>query len=100
MTNGLELDIFHKEKIDKAIEIKKSISLAVIIIAIFLIIFMIVFILVIIFKNNKMSLEKQIELKIKENSKVSKSNNKDVNYLKVSDQSLNGSKELISINPL
>jgi hypothetical protein len=100
MTNGLELDIFHKEKIDKAIEIKKSISLAVIIIAIFLIIFMIVFIFVIIFKKNKMSLEKQIELKIKENSKVSKSNNKDVNYLKVSDQSLNGSKELISINPL
>ena len=103
MTNGLELNTFHKEKIEKANEIKKSISLAVIIIAIFLIIFMIVFILVIIFKNNKMSLEKQIELKIKENSKVSKvseSNKKEVNYIKVSDQSLNGSKELISINPL
>ena len=103
MTNGLELNTFHKEKIEKANEIKKSISLAVIIIAIFLIIFMIVFIFVIIFKNNKMSLEKQIELKIKENSKVSKvseSNKKEVNYIKVSDQSLNGSKELISINPL
>ena len=100
MTNGLELNIFHKENIEKAIKIKKSISLVVIIIGIFLIIFMIVFILVIILKNNKMSLEKQIELKFKEKIKASKSNKKDTNYIKVSDQSLNGSKELISINPL
>ena len=88
------------KKIEKKIEIKKSISLAVIIIAIFLIILMIIFILVIIFKNNKMSLENQIESKIKENIKVSKSNKKSVNYIKVSDDSLNGSKNQISINSL
>ena len=99
MTNGLELVTSHKEN-ENIIGIKKNISLAVIIIAIFLIICMIVFILVIIFKNNKMTLEKQIELKIKENIKESKLNQKDVNYIKVSDQSLNGSKELISTNPL
>ena len=86
----------------KKIEIKKSISIAVIIIAIFLIILMIIFILLIIFKKNKMSLEKQIESKIKENSKVSKSNKKgaNANYIKVSNESLNGSKNEISINSL
>ena len=56
-----------EEKIEKKIEIKKSISIAVIIIAVFLIILMIIFILLIIFKKSKMSLEKQIESKIKEN---------------------------------
>ena len=49
-----------------------------------------------------MSLEKQIESKIKENSKVSKSNKKgaNANYIKVSNESLNGSKNEISINSL
>jgi hypothetical protein len=91
-----------EEKIGKKIEIKKNISIAVIIIAIFLIIFFIIFILVIIFKNNKVSLEKQLESKIKENIKISKSkpNKKDSNYVKVADESLNGSKNQISINSL
>lgn len=97
MTNGLELDPSHKGKIEK-FEIKKNISLIVIIIAIFLIILMIIFILVIIFKNNQMTLEKQIELKIRENSKIQKLKKKDANYIKVSDESLNGSKTRISIN--
>jgi len=87
-----------EEKIEKKIGIKKSISTAVIIIAIFLIVLMIIFIFIIIFKNSKMSIEKQLELKIKENSKISKLDKKSSNYVKVSDESLNGSKNQISIN--
>jgi len=68
----------------KKIEIKKSISVVVIIIAKFLIVLMIIFIFAIIFKNNKMSLEKQTELKIKEDNKVSKLDKKTSNYAKVS----------------
>ena len=45
-----------------------------------------------------MSIEKQLELKIKENSKISKLDKKSSNYVKVSDESLNGSKNQISIN--
>jgi hypothetical protein len=61
---------------------------------------MIIFIFVIILKNNKMSLEKQIESKVKENIKVSRSNKKGANYIKVSDESINGSKNQISLNSL
>lgn len=45
-----------------------------------------------------MSLEKQTKLKIKENNKASKLDKKSSNYVKVSDESLNGSKNQISIN--
>ena len=46
-----------------------------------------------------MSIEKQIKLKIKVNNKVSKLDKKSSNYVKAYyDESLNGSKNQISIN--
>ena len=46
-----------------------------------------------------MSLEKQTKLKIKENNKASKLDKKSSNYVKAYyDESLNGSKNQISIN--
>jgi len=62
---------------------------------------LIIFIFVTIFKNSKMSIEKQIKLKIKVNNKVSKLDKKSSNYVKAYyDESLNGSKNQISINSL